>query len=143
MYDCNMRILVVDDEPFNLVAMQTLLKKAFVKSRLDDKIMLEITDFVTSGQKAIDKINQGFKYGLIVTDISMPVMDGFVMSKQIREIYRHKQIQQPYIVACTGHTEDMYVKKAWRYLLDEVMPKPAKIEVLSEIINQVVMFEEV
>ena len=50
MYDCNMRILVVDDEPFNLVAMQTLLKKAFVKARLDDKIMLEITDFVTSGQ---------------------------------------------------------------------------------------------
>ena len=28
------------------------------------------------------------------------------------------------IVACTGHTEDEYIKKAFMHQMDEVIPKP-------------------
>lgn len=42
------------------------------------------------------------------------------------------------IVACTGHSENEYVKKAWRHQMDEVVAKPANIEVISEILKEVI-----
>ena len=40
------------------------------------------------------------------------------------------------IVACTGHTENEYVKKAYRYQMDEVVAKPADIEVIKCILSE-------
>ena len=34
------------------------------------------------------------------------------------------------IVACSGHCEQEFVKKAWEYEFDEMMPKPIKDKVL-------------
>ena len=68
----------------------------------------------------------------------MPMMDGFELSKQIRKTCKEKKILQPYIVACTGHVEDMYIKKAWRNFINEVIPKPAKIDVVAEILKECV-----
>ena len=34
------------------------------------------------------------------------------------------------IIACTGHTEDEYIQKAWQHKMDEFVMKPTKIEVL-------------
>ena len=28
------------------------------------------------------------------------------------------------VVACTGHTEEEYIQKAWRHQMDEILPKP-------------------
>ena len=66
----------------------------------------------------------------------MPMMDGYELSHQIRRTHTAQKIPQPYIVACSGHTEDMYVKKAWRCSIDEVIAKPAKIETLAELLRQ-------
>ena len=48
-------------------------------------------------------------YGLVITDLSMPVLDGFQVSLKIREFYDQHNIAQPYIVACTGHSEEMFI----------------------------------
>ena len=32
------------------------------------------------------------------------------------------------VVGCTGHTEEEYIQKAWRYQIDEIVPKPVKAE---------------
>ena len=42
------------------------------------------------------------------------------------------------IVACTGHTEEEYIKKAWRYEIDEVVPKPTNIQVIKEILQEII-----
>ena len=34
------------------------------------------------------------------------------------------------IVACTGHTEEEYIKKAWAHQMDEVVAKPVSIIVI-------------
>ena len=39
------------------------------------------------------------------------------------------------IVACTGHTENEYIKKAWRHSIDEVIAKPANIEVVRVLLK--------
>lgn len=46
------------------------------------------------------------------------------------------------IVACTGHTEDEYIQKAWRYQMDEVVAKPANIEVIKTILKEMIERKE-
>jgi CheY-like chemotaxis protein len=54
-----------------------------------------------------------YSYGLIFMDCSMPVMNGYEASREIRSFVKTKHFMQPMIVAITGHTEDEYIKKAW------------------------------
>ena len=42
------------------------------------------------------------------------------------------------IVACSGHTEDEYIQKAWRHHIDELLPKPANVKILKEILNEII-----
>jgi CheY-like chemotaxis protein len=51
-------------------------------------------------------------------------MDGFDCAKSIREYHEKNKIQQPMIIACTGHTESEYMNKAWRHEMDEIVAKP-------------------
>lgn len=45
----------------------------------------------------------------------MPFMDGYEASDEIRRYMKAHSIEQPMIVACTGHTEPEYIQKAWRH----------------------------
>ena len=67
-------------------------------------------------------------------DCSMPIMDGFEASDEIREVHNEFQIQQPLIIACTGHCEPEYVEKAWRHQMDELIAKPLKLSAINEIL---------
>ena len=40
------------------------------------------------------------------------------------------------IVACTGHTEQEYIIKAFCHQIDEVVPKPANIDVIKSIFEE-------
>lgn len=46
------------------------------------------------------------------------------------------------IVACTGHTETEYIKKAWRHQMDEVVPKPANISIIKSILDEIIEYKE-
>ena len=64
-----------------------------------------------------------FSYGLIFIDLSMPIMDGFEASRQIRQLLNNEF--QPMIIAISGHTETEYIEKAWICEIDEFISKPA------------------
>ena len=51
----------------------------------------------------------------------MPIMDGYEATDCIRKFIKSKNMFQPMIVACTGHTEEEYIKKAWRHQIDEML----------------------
>ena len=116
----NRRILIVDDEPYNILALQIILQKSGYP---------KIKDFIDSannGQEAVQKVKDAFtkkqfSYGVIFMDLSMPILDGFEATKEIRNFLRSKGIIQPMIVACTGHTEEEFIKKAWDIQMDEVL----------------------
>ena len=42
-------------------------------------------------------------------DCSMPIMDGYTATDKIRALYKNSKVEQPMIVACTGHTEEEYI----------------------------------
>ena len=74
------RILICDDCPFNIVAVQSLLKQLNYDS-----------DFCSNGKEAIEmvkmRLNQGLPlYELILLDYSMPVCDGPTCSGLIHEM---------------------------------------------------------
>ena len=81
------RILIVDDEPYNVMGMQVNLNRIGIKG-LSRKV-----DRAYNGQEALKKVISGLEdglhvYGLVLTDISMPVMDGFELAEEIRSFYR-------------------------------------------------------
>ena len=71
--------MIVDDEPYNVLGLQLILGHMNI-----DKLST-IIDRAYNGLEAIKKVQDAHKnckhvYGLIITDISMPIMDGFESS---------------------------------------------------------------
>jgi CheY-like chemotaxis protein len=135
------RILLVDDEPFNLLSVKVLLKTITRQLGIDPNIIEENLDSVTDGIEAIEaviRLDEVFNmhYSLIITDLQMPRLDGYQTSRQIRAYYESKNIKQPVIIACTGHIEQKYIEKAWQHEINEVISKPLNINVVQEIIKE-------
>ena len=95
------RILCIDDEEFCIGALRALLFKLEVD--VDSCV-----DFCINGQEALQMAElskrHDFKYKMILTDFSMPVMDGLEATKRLREILGDKVP----IVGVTGHATDKY-----------------------------------
>jgi CheY-like chemotaxis protein len=105
-----------------------------------------------SGQEAVEKVQKSLEqhsqgrrgrlmirqnslqeewiYGLILMDCQMPKMDGYKATDFIRALHEQHSVDQPVIIACTGHTENQFIEKAWRHEMDEFMGKPIDAEVL-------------
>lgn len=65
-------ILVVEDNPFNIMVAQSLLERSGA-----------VVEVATNGQEALEKIQPG-KYHLVLMDLNMPVMDGFEATRRLR-----------------------------------------------------------
>ena len=85
---------------------------------------------------------EGFQYGLIFMDCSMPIMDGYEATEKIRKFIKSKEWHQPMIVACTGHIEEEYIKKCWKCQMDEIVSKPARKDVIQSIIEEIIIIQE-
>ena len=129
------RILVIDDEPFNVISMQLTL------SNVGFRGLGNLVDRAYNGLEGLTKVKDALSkgthvYGLIITDISMPIMDGYELAIGIRDFYRANKVPQPLIIACTGHVEEEYIKKAWMHDIDEILPKPVNTESLTQIMKE-------
>ena len=56
--------------------------------------------------------NRFTNYELILMDCNMPIMDGYQATQKIRQYLFDLGINQPIIIAATGHTEEVYVNRA-------------------------------
>jgi CheY-like chemotaxis protein len=109
------KILIVDDQSFNVDAAIAILKYAI---KLKD--FQEICDFAYQGKEALDMVIKNVEsnqkiycnYELILMDCNMPIMDGYQATQKIRQYLFDLGINQPIIVAATGHTEEVYVNRA-------------------------------
>ena len=67
------------------------------------------------------------RYGLILTDLSMPGMDGFQFVEEARNVLKEAEIPKhdtPTIAAVTGHVESEYIVHALENGIDYIYPKP-------------------
>lgn len=80
---CINKILIVDDEQFNINSIKIILEYQGCIGNIDC-----ITDFALNGAEALQMVKTNVSennfmwcdYNLIITDINMPFMDGITMS---------------------------------------------------------------
>lgn len=86
----------------------------------------EVVDLVASSIEEGDP----HRYGLIITDCSMPILDGYEECEQIRALLAdlspsaRPQLQ---IIAVTGHVEKEFLKKAELAGMNCVYSKPLQL----------------
>lgn len=129
------KILIVDDDQFNINAAKIILYSAGLKD------FQYICDHELNGSLALDKIVQSVQqtgkmvYELILMDQNMPIMGGCEATTKIREYLYNKGLSQPIIIGVTGHTEQQYVNYAIKSGMNQVLSKPVKKEALMGILK--------
>ena len=107
------RVLVIEDNPINQQVMQVLLGQMGLEVALAD-----------DGQQGLDALMGGENAQLILTDLQMPVMDGYTAAQHIREWEAQTQQKRRPIIAFSA---DAYAGVRARCLaagMDEVLSKP-------------------
>ncbi|CAD8213635.1 unnamed protein product [Paramecium octaurelia] len=120
-------ILIVDDIPFNQIALQMILKEYKVES-----------DQAFDGFQAIEMVQQKMQqhcqiYKLIFMDIEMPGIDGFQTSKNILEITSN----QTFIVICSAYDTQENIKQGKNLGINTFLQKPVKQQELGVVLNMV------
>ena len=87
----NRRILIVDDEPYNLMGLEVLLQQTGYKN------IMQLIDKAGDGLEALQRVKNSvrdmkFSYGLIIIDCSMPLMNGYEATEKIRRYLKVKGI---------------------------------------------------
>ena len=114
------KILVVDDEPKSLYALQELL------SSLGQNLMI-----AQSGEEAL-KLALKHDFAVILLDVRMPGIDGFETAKMIRGRERSKQTPIIFLTAQADEMNSMfrgYAVGAVDYLMKPVVPEVLKSKV--------------
>ena len=60
-------------------------------------------------------------------------MDGYEATNEIRNYYHEQGVDQPIILAITGHTEETYIERALSSGMNLVLSKPVDHNVLLKI----------
>jgi two-component system cell cycle sensor histidine kinase/response regulator CckA len=96
------RVLVVDDEE-EIVELFKLLLETEIGN-------LDI-DSAYNGREAVDLFKLRH-HDLIITDLHMPVLDGYQAFKEISELCASEEIQMPGFIFCTGYIPPQGVRQA-------------------------------
>ncbi|KAI7065123.1 hypothetical protein KC339_g15879 [Hortaea werneckii] len=120
-------VLLVEDNSINMQLLKALMKK----------LKLPI-DTAEDGREAFDQWRvEPSKYLMILTDISMPVMDGNEMTAAIRAEERKRKLPRITIVAVTGVTNAAAKKTSFDSGVDQLLTKPVKMRDLSALVAKV------
>lgn len=120
----NARILIVDDTEDNRFLLLTYLKKLPF-----DVVQAE------NGKEAVDKVLHEH-FDLILMDIQMPVMDGYVATQKIRQ-WEQEQNRKPIpIIAVSANAMSEDVQKSLDAGCTEHVTKPIKKSALLEMIQR-------
>ncbi len=113
------RILLVEDNVLIQKAVAALLCK------LNNNV-----DIASCGGKALELAHQAI-YDLIFMDIGLPDMDGFTVSRQIREF----NTEIP-IIALTAHLDQEYRNICLEAGINEIITKPLTVELAQDCLKQ-------
>ncbi len=116
------RILLVDDNRVN----------QFLGKRLLKNIGIENVDLCSNGTDALTKMSE-VKYDVLLTDIEMPGMNGYELSKAVR---KHENSKELLIIALTGNASDDDKSKAKESGIDVFITKPYSPDDLLNVLKK-------
>jgi YesN/AraC family two-component response regulator len=115
-----LKFLFVEDEKDLLDIISETLEK------------LEVSFFTAkNGEEGLSVLKEHEdKIDIIVTDISMPIMNGLEMIKEVKSLYPNIEI-----IIMTAHTESKYMTEAKDYGVNDYLLKPFDFIKFIELIN--------
>jgi CheY-like chemotaxis protein len=90
---------------------------------------------VSSSEEALNEIETGKLFSIILMDWKLPGIDGLDCTKRIRELERNRGYHTP-IVAITGRAMDGDKKKCLVAGMDDYMSKPFSAEEFRQMLNR-------
>jgi signal transduction histidine kinase/DNA-binding NarL/FixJ family response regulator len=111
------KILIVDDHWQNRSVIVNMLKP----------IGFEVIE-AENGQEALEKVNQE-QPNLIITDLTMPVMNGFEMTQRLRASKAFKHLT---IIASSASVFSFTRQQSWDAGCNDFIPKPVQSEELLQ-----------
>ena len=102
-----------------------------------------IVDTAEDGKEAVDKVSEadaGY-YDIVLKDIQMPVMDGYMATRAIRELGDKEKSKVP-IIAMTANAFKEDKEAAIEAGMQEHIAKPIDVEVMLKTINHLLISNE-
>jgi CheY-like chemotaxis protein len=118
------RVLVVDDDPFNLMVAAQRLSLMGIKPLL-----------AADGAEAVARARE-LRFDLILMDIQMPVLDGFAATAQIRCFERELAQRRVPVVAYTANLVCGDLSRLRESGFDAVLEKPAGARAMRECVTR-------
>jgi CheY-like chemotaxis protein len=115
------KILVVEDNPTNLQVVLTVLQALGYQP-----------DIAENGQTGIEMAEVG-GYDLILLDVQLPDIDGWTVTRHLRQHVRDKQLT---IVAITAGVTPEDRQRCFDAGMDDFVMKPFKISTLKDVIQK-------
>lgn len=115
-------ILVVEDDSVN---------RMVIKRQLS--LLGQTADFAENGSEALQKLRNG-RYGLVFTDLHMPIMDGYTMTRAIRN--EEKDGEHIPVVALTANALSGEPRRAADAGVDGYLTKPLQLSALRYALSQ-------
>ncbi|MDQ6988994.1 MAG: response regulator, partial [Mariprofundaceae bacterium] len=111
-------VLLAEDDPIGRkIAIKQLERTGFT------------VEAVADGEKALAKV-QKKQYDLLLTDVRMPIMDGMMLTKKIREYEAESKIKPMFIVGLSAHALEEVKHEALAHGMDEFVSKPVDMQAL-------------
>ncbi|KAH7088360.1 hypothetical protein FB567DRAFT_337483 [Paraphoma chrysanthemicola] len=120
------KILITDDNVINRRLLVTFMKKSKLKYA-EAENGLEALRAYQSAQA---------QFGVILMDMSMPVMDGMSATRAIRQYEQEYNIPRCCIVALTGLASASAKLEAWNAGIDHFMTKPVNFAALKKFLDK-------
>ncbi|MDN8611565.1 PAS domain-containing sensor histidine kinase [Variovorax ginsengisoli] len=118
------RILAVDDHPANRLLLQRQLEHLGLECELAE-----------DGETALALWRDG-GFDLVITDCSMPVMDGYALAVAIRKLERERGLPRCPVLGCTAHVQEAERRHALEAGMDECLMKPFSLDALSAALHR-------
>ncbi len=124
------KFLVVDDSS----TMRKVLKKILLMCKIKDLTILE----AENGKDAFFQIASN-KIDLVLTDLNMPIMDGYTLIHKIKERQIFSNIP---IVVLTSETREEELSEIKNLGIQGILVKPFRPEIIKELIFDILHLEE-
>lgn len=117
-------VLIAEDEKINQTVVVSFLKKMGLSA-----------ECVDSGEKALQRIEEGLRPNLILMDLHMPIMDGYEATTRIKNYEQSANLQPTPVVALTASTLTEARQKCLDVGMEGFLSKPISIDVLEQTVK--------
>jgi CheY-like chemotaxis protein len=120
----SLRLLIADDSEDNVFLIQSYLRHSGCS-----------IDIAENGEMAVQKFRSGH-YDLVLMDLQMPVMDGYVAAQRIREWEREHQLTPVPVIALSAYALQSEVEKSRDAGCTTYLTKPIRRKTLLDAIEK-------